>query len=267
MTIDPSILTLAADSALRRYRLGDWSRVKDPGVLRNDIILYACWNAWDRILSQMDAYGPGGKVCNAEAAVAACMRKGLNKSDIMFLGDTLILKLTYGSYRIYRQLSGFSARISFPRPCGHLPAVLFMEPEAFADFLYAFDSIIPELSKIVDERVMPKVNKLRMKREKEELIRSMISLQVDALVHENLDPLGISCAYGVEKEQVSMTLIREPHRMMASLTVPFDKLAETLRDTEGILSKLTPAEELFSGERILRPDLGQRILSIPSGTV
>ena len=267
MTIDPSILTQAADSALRRYRLGDWSRVKDPGVIRNDIIVFACWNAWDRILSKMDAYGPGGKVCNAEAAVAACMRKGLKREDIMLAGETLILRLTYGSYRITKQLSGFSARISFARPCGHLPAVLFMEPEAFADFLFAFDSIIPALREIVDERVMPKVNKLRMKWEKEELVRSMISLQVDALVHENLDPLGISCAYGVEKEQVSMTLIRESHRMMASLTVPFDKLAETLRDTDGILSKLTPAEGVFPGDGIIGPDMGQVILSLKSGTV
>ena len=62
MIIDPPIINMAADSALRRYQLGDWPHEKDLGRLRNDILIFAIWSLWDRILIQMKAYGPGTAV-------------------------------------------------------------------------------------------------------------------------------------------------------------------------------------------------------------
>ena len=262
MNIDPSIINLAADSGLRHYQLGDWPHEKDLGRLRNDILIFAIWSLWDRILIKMNAYGPGTAVCNAEAAVAACMRKGLLREDIIVAGDTLIIRLKYGGYMITKHQSGFSAMLSYPRPCGQYGGVLFIEPDVFADFLYSFDESIPTLGKVMDDRIMPEVSKIRLQREKEEMVSCLIDSQVNALVQEYLDPLDIRCAYSVNDGDVAMTLTMDFYKKMAILTVPLGKLAETFRDTKGLLSRFVPIKEKDSRNRFSWPENDQCSLVI-----
>ena len=185
------------------------------------------------------------------------MRKGLLREDIIIAGDTLVIRLKNGGYRITKHQSGFSAISSYSRPCGFFGGVLFIEPEVFADFLYSFDGAIPMLGKVVDERIMPEVNKIRLQREKEERVRCLIDSQVNELIHEYLDPLDIRCAYSVNDGDVAMTLTKDFYKKIAILTVPLEKLAETFRDTKGLLSRFVPFKEKDSRNRFFLPENDQ----------
>ena len=172
MTIDPSIISNACSSELRRFRRehsrAPLSRFPELSFeIRYEVI----GSVWNRALEANDAYNFKEPAANAEAAVAACIHAGLDKGRIDYSINIYHLSLEHLEYSVYRELSGFTA---FPYPRSRYQFLdkraIGLSKTEFAEFLFAFDKIVPDIQVAVNQ-LLEDARTILVENEKELMIR------------------------------------------------------------------------------------------------
>jgi hypothetical protein len=172
MTIDKSIIKFSCFCALNRFKRERCHEplAKFPDLawkIRADVVN----RIWNRTLESMGAFTFKQPAVNAEAAVAACIQAGLDKFHIDYTTNVYVLKMENLHYRVVRELSGFRA---YPLPPGQFPFVntqsLSLSKEEFADFLFTFDGLVPEI-KAALVPILEKARAILVENEKELMIK------------------------------------------------------------------------------------------------
>lgn len=178
MYIDKSIIASAADSTMRRFkgeysykRLSDFQQI--AGELRSDMMN----SAWEKAMNVCGGYYFRQPAENAEAAVAACIRAGLDKQQrLQYADNRYYLQLDNQDYYVFRELSGFTA-LPVPARFANFRNRLSIgfSRDVFADFLYSFDALVPDIRKATDE-VLSEVRSILLERDKEDKIKMILAV-------------------------------------------------------------------------------------------
>ena len=178
MYIDKSIIASAADSALRHFkaeyvykRLADFPRIAE--IIRAEMMN----RSWEKAMNACDGYMLRQPAENAEAAVAACIRAGLDKQrHLQYANDRYRLMLDNEDYFIYREISGFTALPVSARTAHYRNRLSIGFPrDAFADFLNSFDVLVPEIRKATDV-ILSDIRATLLEREKEARIQQILAI-------------------------------------------------------------------------------------------
>ena len=173
MNIAKSIIHSACVIALRRFKseIGFEPLSKFPELslrMKADVIN----SVWDRALESIDAYNFKEPAANAEAAVAGCIHAGLDKGRIAYTTNVYELRMEHLSYRVHRELSGFTVfpllPIGYRRPNNRLS--LGLNQTEFADFLFSFDRAVPEILEALNP-TLEKAREILVENEKELMIK------------------------------------------------------------------------------------------------
>lgn len=176
MVFSNNIIEEAVDSAMRHIKgrlsyssLSDY--VQLSSMLERDLM----WSAWEKALRDCKGYYYGDKVENAEAAVAACIRAGLDRQEgIRYSNNCYWLLLKNQRYYVFRELSGFTAMPESTLTSFHGGRLsIGLSREAFADFLYSFDSIVPQIREAT-KNACQEVRYILLEKEKERKIKEII---------------------------------------------------------------------------------------------
>lgn len=178
MYIDKSIIASAADSAMRHFNSEyRYKRITDYQFAAEEIRSMMTVKAWEKAINACGGYNFQQPAQNAEAAVAACIRAGLDKqTQLHYHNDWYRLQLNNQKYHVFREISGYTA---LPAPTRftyycHRSSIAF-SGEEFADFLYSFDALVPDIRKATDE-VLYNIRETLLEREKEHKIQRILAV-------------------------------------------------------------------------------------------
>ena len=172
MTIDKSIIRSACLYELHRFRK---ERCCEPLAKFPDLAMKmraeVIGRIWNKALESIDAYNFREPAANAEAVVAACIHAGLDKGRMDYTTNVYTLRMEHLNYRVYREVSGFSA---FPLPPSRAQYYnrqsLALSKNAFADLLFSFDKKVPDILAAL-EPVLEKARSILVENEKELMIK------------------------------------------------------------------------------------------------
>jgi hypothetical protein len=186
MTIPSNIIPGVCASAIEALTLT--GRLSPPDKLGNVVFRYILSRVWRSWLRTIEDHSPDTR---AEGVVAECIRRGVDKKDIFYSWDLYELHLPEGSYFISRDKKGYGAwpmdRMDF-RDGIHNYTI---PKEVFADFLFSFDRLIPEIVQATDDTI-GKLREVYQEQQKENLIREIRRQQLQALLEERLSSLGLT---------------------------------------------------------------------------
>jgi len=195
---------------------------------------------WDTILAEIKGYDFSRPAVSGEMAMAEIMRRGVKKEDIRIRHNSFTFRLQNSEYRIYKEISGFTSGACRVGGSGNSTMhAIGLSAESFADFIYFFDSIIPEIKAAVDE-LMKEFEAIIIAKKKERLAKDLVQTTIKSLEEQYLRPLGISVNAFVRDDKVSLSL-RQNRR--ASVETTLDKIPEILSDISRIQEILKPVKE------------------------
>lgn len=172
MNIDKSIIRSTCLYELHRFRK---ERSHEPLAKFPDLAYKMNANVitrvWNKALESIDAYNFKEPAVNAEAVVAACIHAGLDKRRIDYTTNVYTLRMEHQSYRVCRELSGYTAYPLPPTWAQHYNRrSLALSKNEFADFLFTFDRLVPDILAALDP-VLEKARSILVENEKELIIR------------------------------------------------------------------------------------------------
>lgn len=240
MEIDKNIIKAAADYALMHFQKGTrWEETYDTGKIRQEILEAVIEVSWAKALKAADAYTLHGSAPIAEAVVSACIHAGIDKQKVKMVHYSGWFTIEFPNfvYSIRKEISGYTAIPEGVKTWRGFQAVIGFKPDEFAQFLFAFDAIYPDILQAVGE-VMKSVQEIIVQRKKEHMIQQLQEVTVREMIEQYLKPLKIRASYFLEDGIVNLTL-RKGKKLKGYISVPFGELREKLQDTEGILKSLT----------------------------
>lgn len=187
---------------------------------------------WEESLGQLNGRVVEEKPLSAEKALSILTRKGVLKDKIQFKKDSFRICLTNSRYRIYKQAA--TGIYACPWPSDKRYRAI-ASGEDLADFIMSFDkeipaimSHVPGILSAIRERELEETKRLM-----EETIKRGI---IQNLIDQYLTPLGLSVQFGVKSgDIVSLNLSK---KLSAYLEIPFEQLADKLKDTQRIMDSL-----------------------------
>lgn len=110
---------------------------------------------WEKTLIYYKSLCPPVDGCSAEEVVAAIIRKGLRKEAIKFRGSSFILTLQNHTYEVKKIEGRFNARPEDGRFSyqDYSSRWISMDKDAFAEFLFEFDAILPQVKERISQCV------------------------------------------------------------------------------------------------------------------
>lgn len=185
MVFSDNIIESAVDNAMRHIKgrlsyssLSDYFQLSS--MLERDLM----WSAWEKALRDCKGYYYGDKVENAEAAVAACIRAGLDRQEgIRYSNNCYWLLLKNQKYYVFREVSGFTAMPESTLTSFHGGRLsIGLTREAFADFLYSFDEMVPRIREAT-ERACLEVRHILLEKEKDRKIKEILKVAETAKIN------------------------------------------------------------------------------------
>lgn len=168
-----------------------------------------------------------------EDVALTLLRQGVPAKEIQASHKHLDVYLPNSVYRIFRMNDFGSFRMMRPASCGTVRTAL--GAQTMADFLLAFEALVPMLEKQIEAVLGEMLTAVREKKAElkaREIERKTVQIQLD----EVLPDLGVNCHYEVNDGVVHLDLTRT---LTASLDIPLTELQDLLRDPERILSALS----------------------------
>jgi len=211
------------DELERRYCMSDC-----PKDDVDTLLLFFSWFFIRRILEEgSSAAAP----VNAEKVMATVIRSGVDRDSVSYRNGKFRFKLENHRYRVERCTNGFGAA---PTGCNSGEAIEKISEDSFTDFLYKFDSLVPE---IIDTGsvLVREITERQLEEKKAETARELAYTTVNSILEEFLRPLGIDWTFSMQDGAVSLTLRQVKE---AELSIPMQDLAEKLKDTESVLSSM-----------------------------
>ena len=238
MEIDKRIIRPSTAALLEEFKNNfKWKNDPDREEIFDDMAEELLTRVWRQALGDADAFTFNGKATVAEAAVAACIRAGVDKSRIRFNNCRFVLSLEHYSYIVKKELSGF---VSMPAGCSEKACcnkAIGLTRERFADFLFSFDALIPDIRQALDE-LMFEVDAVLSERKKAEMVRKLQETTARAVIDGYMKPLDISCTFHVaDGGLVCLSLSKDPD-LFGYVEVPYDQLSGFLQDKDKILGSL-----------------------------
>jgi len=196
-----------------------------------DVMETAVWNALIKKLSSDQETGT-----SAEKAVAAIMKKGLGKDRITFRKNSFRFTLENRTFKIYKQKENFSSVPIVPGKTtpSYACQVNGMDPEVFADLVYAYDGMAPEVD-VAFKEILEEFREMELRIKRERTARELTQKTVDLLIEEYIRPLGLQCRYDVNGDSVEIEL---EQRKKATLDIPIAELSDRLKDSSAIMEAL-----------------------------
>ena len=239
MEIDKSIIKAAADYALMHFQKGSrWGESYDTGKIRQEILESVIETSWAKALKAADAYTLHGSAPIAEAVVSACIHAGVDKNKVKMVHFSGWFTIEFPNlvYSIRKEISGYTARPEGVKTWREFQTVIGFKPEDFAQFLFAFDTLYPDILQAVGG-VMTSVQEIILQRKKEYMIQQLQEVTVKEMIDQYLTPLKIRAGFSLENGIVHLSL-RKGKKLEGHISVPFEKLLEKLQNSEGILKSL-----------------------------
>lgn len=131
-----------------------WTSITELGTL-DEFYGEIIGRLWEKTLIYCKSLCPPVDGCSAEEVVAAIIRKGLKKEAIKFKGSSFILMLPNHTYEVKKYEGRFNARPEHGRFSyqDYSPRWISMEKNAFAEFLFEFDTILPQVIERISQCV------------------------------------------------------------------------------------------------------------------
>lgn len=124
--------------------------------------------------------------------------------------------------------------------------------EAFAQFIFYYDSVIPEIDASL-AIYLDEFSQIKMRKKQEDIASEITRKTVESLIMEYIIPLGLRCDYTVNGDIVKIDL---EQRKKASLSVSIDQLADTLKDSDAIINSLkTGRYDIHAKSKLLNTKL------------
>ena len=176
MNIDKSIIDSTVKSVLRSFKYDyHYFTLSDFGKASSWAEAELVSGIWTKALVSCEGFRFRQSAVNAEGAVAACIRAGLEKSCIRYSNNEYLLRLPNLNYRIYRELSGFTA-IPVPATTAlyRNREAIGLDKETFADFLFSFDALVPIIASAA-YKLLQKMRDDLLEKEKEAMVRRILA--------------------------------------------------------------------------------------------
>ena len=187
---------------------------------------------WEKSLELLNRQVGEDGPLSAEKALSILVRKGVLTDKVQFRKDSFRISLKHSQYRIYKQFAtGIHA---CPWPSEKLYRTL-ASGEDLADFIMSFDEEVPAIlshapgiMSAIKERELEEIKRLMEEKIKREIIQNLID--------QYLTPLGLSVRFGgFSGDIVSLNISKT---LSAHLEIPFEQLADKLKDSAGIQALL-----------------------------
>lgn len=213
----------------RRFHNGDITPMKF-GEIQADLIALA----WKGAVSMMENSHVVKDPLSAERLLLSLKRRDVVREKIGYDSGHFDVKLDNWRYRLYKKEDGVRV---LPYTCfGNNSDPFCCDPEELAAFMTDFDKHIPEINIKAEE-----VHKVHMdeilQMQKDKKAAEIRESAVKSLINQFLKPLGINMTFHFNSDgsKVSAHLHKE---ITLDLEVPFEQLAATLKDTEGIIARM-----------------------------
>lgn len=234
---DDSFTAIARKEAAQIVSEGQRSaRWMDRLPEEKDILGILVARTWDRVMNVTDTYrGPGrGAPGDAEKVVIALKRRAVLRGKIRHRDGFFHVPLPHWTYTVRKSPDGFSAR-----PDGGGGNWLSSRDcAAFARRMVEFDAHLPELSALVTG-IRLELSVAKMEADRNGLSRTIALITAEQLVQEHLLPLGISADCFVSEDGSTVHLLLKKV-LSGMVSIPTDRLAETVRDTNAMEAALKP---------------------------
>ena len=182
----------------------------------------------------------------AEKIVSAIIKKGIPKDQISYSVNSFEVNLPNQTYLIYKMEGGYAARPRNTARCS-LPTLAIL-PDKFVQMLFQFDSAIPQICTRA-EKLHLELDQLEMKIKRDKMVKDIKREMVQSLVQQFLVPLGISAWFSISDDGQTVSLnLRKV--LSAQVEIPFDKIAEKLKDPSEIVSSMEVEEPLSYSEEM-----------------
>lgn len=133
-----------------------WTSITELDTL-NEFYGEIIGRLWEKSLIYCKSLCPPADCCSAEEVVAAIIRKGLKKGSIKFRGSSFVLPLPNHTYEVKKIGGRFNARPEYGRFSyqDYSSQWISMDKDAFAEFIFEFDAILPAVKERVSQCIAP----------------------------------------------------------------------------------------------------------------
>lgn len=133
-------------------------------------------------------------------------------------------------YSIRKEISGYTAKPEGVKTWREFQTVIGLKPDEFAQFLFAFDAIYPDILQAVGD-VMTSVQEIILQRKKEHMIQQLQEVTVRGMLDQYLKPLKIRAGFFLENGVVNLSLRmgKNSKDTSAFLLKNFGKSSRTLK--------------------------------------
>ena len=196
-------------------------------------LLSGIWRGFCQMLGRMlsEEQREGLPSPKAEDIVLALFRRGVPKEAAHVRYKHITVSLPNGSYRFYRETSGFPAGSFVLLGQGRANLAMGIPSDLVAAGLIAFDSALPELDGRY-ETVRKEKEAARRRREARMKGNEIIGMAVRQLIKEKLEPFHIEGTCKVDDDGI--VTLRFSQTFSGEVTMPFSGLSEFLSDTDRV---------------------------------
>ena len=193
--------------------------------------------AWTTLLDSLTR-GRGDIPCRPEEVAAILIRGGLQRESVRATAGNITICLPNGCYRIYRDMSRYPAgsfSLRFPE---WLKARRGLSARELADFLVAFDALIPEIAgreQPLRDEYERKKREIKAKAMAADITKQSIEALLDNLAHMRLDH------YVKVHDDGTVTVVLR-QELMGEVRAPLNEVKELLSDEEKVRSLLVPVD-------------------------
>lgn len=186
---------------------------------------------WEKTLIYCKSLRPPADSCSAEEVVAAIIRKGLKKEAIKFRGSSFILSLPNHTYEVKKTDGGFNARPEYGRFSyqDHASRWISMDKEDFAEFIFAFDAILPSVKERMSKCVRSWMPHIRR--------QCRIADEIKSLTDRYLAERGIRCEIKVFRNGNPRLKITKGKTLPLIQEVIPEELEEFFREVPELMEK------------------------------
>ena len=183
---------------------------------------------------------PSADGCSAEEVVAAIIRKGLKKEAVKFRESSFILTLPNHTYEVRKIEGRFNARPEYGRFSyqDYSSRWISMEKDAFADFLFEFDAILPQVKERISHSIEDRLPQIQR--------QCRIADEIKALADKYLEAEGIR--YEIIVFENGNPRVRFSRRAILPMTkgVKPEELEDFFREVPELMKKRPVCRDHYS---------------------
>lgn len=193
-------------------------------------------SVWDELLNGYLKETPHSP-CKAEEAVAALMRRGLPKEEVRFSMGNITVDLAHGRYRIYREPSNYGSGAFTFHADGWLRPHKGLGPEELAEFLLAFDGLLPAIAE-KERPILEAIEEIRRRNKAEEMAREIARQAFEKAFKDVLGPMKVQYTFALNGDGTVSVKLKQ--RLTGKVSGPVNEIRDMLSDPEKVKALLTP---------------------------